>query len=200
MAFTITSTAKVPANLGVDAIDRKFFLASRKGSRNAVARRNAAMGVSGGEVTSQHPDALRRREEAQARSRESSAERQEMVAQMQGRSFIAPPENLYEVESVSDLKSHIALGAKNDFITVVNFKARWCMKCAKLQYTIKKTAEENENIRFLNVDVTNVSGELGRYCKEIGLKSIPYFQVYEKNKIISEGKWTAIRIPGIKSK
>ncbi|GMH44477.1 hypothetical protein BSKO_12429 [Bryopsis sp. KO-2023] len=195
MAFTATMPVQVRAHVGFPSVERKLLPTGR---RPDLFRRHAVAGVSGGEYISRHPDAIRRREEAQARNRESLVERKEMMAQMQGRSFVETPENVLDITSVSDLKSHIALSSVDGSVAVVNYKARWCMKCARLQYTIKKTAKNNGKIRFLNVDVSDIKGELAMYCKQIGLKSIPHFQVFSQNEMISEGKWASVKIPGLK--
>lgn len=85
--------------------------------------------------------------------------------------------------------------SKENVASVVCFKAVWCKTCARLQYTIKKTAEANPEVQFLNLDVSDRSGELYDFFAGSNLHTIPYFLVYVNNNRVSEGRWSEIRVP-----
>ncbi|GMH40830.1 hypothetical protein BSKO_08734 [Bryopsis sp. KO-2023] len=138
---------------------------------------------------SPHPDAVRRRREAEARRKERMRELAEISAHVTGRSTSQPP-NMITIDCVSEFDFRVQSGSRAGRTVVAHFKSPSCQSCVRLQPKLKRAARENPDIPFLLVDVSDVA--LAEMCLKYGIDKIPYFQVHQNGELVSQGQWGQI--------
>lgn len=77
---------------------------------------------------------------------------------------------------VPDLSPHLAKGK----ITIVDFSAKWCEPCRKLDEHVLSLLEKSPDVAYRKLDVGDWDTPLGqRYLK--GVKELPYVILFDKN-------------------
>lgn len=135
-------------------------------------------------TVSPHPDAIRRRQVAEARHQQYMLQLQDTIQSYSGKLAADAPQNMLQVHNPCDLDSQIAAHARDDKLLVVHFKGYWCAACARMQYKLKQTAIQNPDIMFLVVDMGDA--ELFRHCTAMGVEHLPYFHFYKNGKVVSK--------------
>lgn len=135
-------------------------------------------------VTSPHPDAVRRRREAEERRIQRTAELESTVAAINGHSTGDLPGNLLQLDVASELDFRLRMGSRGNRLVVAHFKASWCAACARMQYKIKQIAEQNPDVTFLVVDVSK-NPDLLEASTELGVEKLPYFLFYKNEEQVA---------------
>jgi len=134
-------------------------------------------------VASPHPDAIRRRNAAEARQRERLLEKEETQRSLRGEPGTSLPSNMLQVNTPAEFEFHIHSSSQNGQLVLVHFKGRWCPACARMQHKLKRTAEQNEDVFFIVVDLSDE--DLSKHCSGLGVENIPYFHLYKNNELVS---------------
>jgi thiol-disulfide isomerase/thioredoxin len=78
-------------------------------------------------------------------------------------------------EDVVDLAPHLASGK----VTIVDFSAKWCEPCRKLDEHVLKMLESRQDVAYRKLDVGDWDTPLGkRYL--VGVKLLPYVIIFDK--------------------
>lgn len=138
-----------------------------------VARASAQEGV-----INRHPDAIRRRREAEKRERERTLQMEETQRSLKGEAG-AMPSNMLQVHLPAELDLRVQSFSRSGQLVVVHYKGAWCASCARMQYKLKKLAKQNADVVFIIVDLTD--DDLRQHCEALGVDKIPYFHMYKDN-------------------
>lgn len=121
-----------------------------------------------------HPDALRRRREAEERQ-QSRQWYIEASAAGKGWWEIMNPSNMHVVASAGEFKERVRLAKGQNTLVVVDYFAPWCHACKSLHPQIQKLASQHQKVTFLSVNAGVES--LKTMCDEIGVPKLPYFHL-----------------------
>lgn len=133
-------------------------------------------------VISRHPDAIRRRREAETRERERTLQMEETQRSLRGEAG-AMPSNMLQVHLPAELDLRVQSFSRNGQLVVVHYKGAWCASCARMQYKLKKLAKQNADVVFIIADLTD--DDLRQHCEALGVDKIPYFHMYKDNVQVS---------------
>ncbi|GMH38140.1 hypothetical protein BSKO_06024 [Bryopsis sp. KO-2023] len=138
-------------------------------------------------VVSPHPDAVRRRREAEERRMQRSAALEATMASVNGSSGNEGdlPNNLSYVDVASELDFRLKMGSRRDKLVVAHFKASWCSACARMQYKVKQIAEQNPDVTFLIIDVGK-NPDLLEASSELGVEKLPFFLFYKNEECVAK--------------
>lgn len=122
-----------------------------------------------------HPDAIRRRREAEARR--AAAQMEVQTARQCSWWDCACPANLVSASRPEELQNLVA----QDRLVVVDFFAPWCAACRRLFPKLRQLAENNPDVLFVKVN----GGEdaLGKFVESLGVDKLPYFHFYRCGQI-----------------
>lgn len=129
-------------------------------------------------AVSSHPDAIRRRREAEARKQS----RQEYIqASSSGKGWweIQNPPNMHLVASTEEFRERIRLAKGESTLVVVDYFAPWCHACKSLHPKLQNIARSYRHVTFLSVNAGIDS--LNAMCEEIGVPKLPYFHFLKGN-------------------
>lgn len=132
---------------------------------------------------SPHPDAIRRRREAEARQQQRLLEKEETQRSLQGDSAADMASNMLQVHTPAEFEFRVQSYSSNGQLVVVHFKGKWCAACARMQYKLKQTAKQNPDVVFIVVDLSNDG--LCQHCSGLGVENIPYFHFYRDGELVS---------------
>eukprot|EP00236_Picocystis_salinarum_P004010 CAMPEP_0183830800 /NCGR_PEP_ID=MMETSP0807_2-20130328/4234_1 /TAXON_ID=88271 /ORGANISM="Picocystis salinarum, Strain CCMP1897" /LENGTH=336 /DNA_ID=CAMNT_0026076183 /DNA_START=52 /DNA_END=1063 /DNA_ORIENTATION=+ len=128
-------------------------------------------------VESGHPDAVRRRKQAEARR----AEHQTDVSQTSGSTCWWENDKGTNVRDVGGLDELAQLvrgttnkAGRNGQLVVVKYFAPWCNGCRTLFPKVLQLAERYPNVTFVKMNV----GEDEDLAESLGVTKLPYFQFY----------------------
>lgn len=126
---------------------------------------------------SPHPDAVKRRQEAEIRRqrRTLSLRRQETLREVSPSDL---PANVVYVVAMQDVKPAVdAVLADESRLSVVFFSAPYCPACKAMYPKFRQIATNNPDVRFVQVNVEDDS--LRSWCQEVlGLDRLPYWHLY----------------------
>lgn len=151
--------------------------------RSAVALASAGPNLSTITITP-HPDALRRRREAEARQQQHLQQAQDTLRSFEGKLATDAPENMLSIHTPSELDFRIKAHSRDDKLVVVHFKGNWCTACARMQYKLKQIAMHNQEITFMVVDLADE--ELFRHSASMGVNQLPYFHLYKNGDQVAK--------------
>ncbi|KAL3158690.1 hypothetical protein ABBQ32_011432 [Trebouxia sp. C0010 RCD-2024] len=154
---------------------RSNFVSVRAMQRaQSPSRRHALDRVSVPEAApvSLHPDAIRRRQEAEKR-RQSRLQYTQETASGKGWWEVQNPFNMHIVASSEEFKDRIRLAKADNSLVVVDYFAPWCHACKSLHPQLQKLATAYQDVTFLSVNAGVDS--LKAMCDEIGVTRLPYF-------------------------
>lgn len=132
-------------------------------------------------VESGHPDAVRRRKQAEARRAEHKTD----VSQTSQSTCWWENDRGANVKDVGGLDelAHLLRGTNNGEeregkLVVVKYFAPWCNGCRTLFPKVLQLAESNPNVTFVKMNV----GEDEDLAESLGVTKLPYFQFYNGQK------------------
>lgn len=123
---------------------------------------------------SMHPDAVRRRQEAEAR-REA---RKEEIAYAKTNMWweVSGPENLIRATSEEMLKEIVQQGEQSKQLVAIKFFAPWCQACKALYPKWMQLATQNPDVTFVKVDTADDT--MRAVAAAMGVTKLPYFHMY----------------------
>lgn len=128
-------------------------------------------------VESGHPDALRRRKQAEARRAEQrkdgvDAERNTCWWESGDETHVMEVKGLEELARV--LRGAAEKADRESKLVVVKYFAPWCNGCRTLFPKVLQLAEKNPQVTFVKMNV----GEDENLAESLGVTRLPYFQFY----------------------
>ncbi|CAK0753744.1 hypothetical protein CVIRNUC_002243 [Coccomyxa viridis] len=129
-------------------------------------------------LLSAHPDAVRRRREAEQRRDET---REQMEIARQASWYQGPaPSNFMHVDS----REAFAEAINAERLTVVDFFVPWCVACRRFHPALVKLAAKHPDCTFLAVNGSDPS--LHDFVASLGVERLPYFQVFHAGKLLRQ--------------
>lgn len=123
-------------------------------------------------AVSSHPDAVRRRKEAEDR-RQARQEYVQATSSGKGWWEVQNPTNMHHVASPEEFRDTVRLAKREGKLMVVNYFGPWCHACKSLHPKLQKLAHDYRNVTFVSVNAGTDS--LKVMCEEIGVLKLPYF-------------------------
>eukprot|EP00798_Chlamydomonas_sp_ICE-L_P018060 gene18060-24484_t len=134
-----------------------------------------------------HPDAIRRRREAEERHRAREEERRlEKEQEAAGVSWFQSddaPENMRLVNSLTVMAKWMKLAADSNKLLVADFFTPDCYSCKSLYPKLKQIAKENPDVLFAKLN--GQDEKLSPYFETVGVKKVPFFRLYRDHKLVS---------------
>lgn len=137
-----------------------------------------------GQVLSTHPDAVRRRQQAEQRQREAEEAMKRFTATSAHgwwEDNLGP--NTVLVENPEHFKSILAKEAAGNRLVVVDFFAPWCRACMTLYPKMTQLAANNPEVLFVKVNGGDET--LREMCQSLGITRLPYFHFYKDQQLKS---------------
>ncbi|GAX84057.1 hypothetical protein CEUSTIGMA_g11481.t1 [Chlamydomonas eustigma] len=124
-----------------------------------------------------HPDAIRRRQEAEERAMLRQKELQSLNS---GGKWWKDEGSVKLVSSPQQLDNLIKASAR---LVVINFFAEDCYSCKSLHPKLKKIAESNLDVVFVKANGSNP--EFASYFHEAGITAVPWFHMYRGGQLVA---------------
>ncbi|OMJ15642.1 Thioredoxin-1 [Smittium culicis] len=86
--------------------------------------------------------------------------------------------SVVELKSTQEFNDAISVST----LTVVDFHAVWCGPCRAISPAILKFAEEFPAVKFVKVDVD----ELSQVAEQVGITAMPTIKLYRDGKVVAE--------------
>jgi len=124
-----------------------------------------------------HPDAIKRREEAEKRRLQLNAQAR--------RGWWHSPEvpNMFLINTKADLNTALEEYSQRGLV-IINYFAPNCVGCKTLFPKLKQIASRNADVSFLKVNVSEE--ELFSVAESRGVSKVPFFQIMDGDKVVSE--------------
>ncbi|DBA66380.1 TPA: hypothetical protein ACH3X2_002362 [Trebouxia sp. C0005] len=123
---------------------------------------------------SMHPDAIKRRQDAEARKQARQAD---MVAAKTNSWWEAPgPENLILATTEIMLTDAVQQGKNAGKLVAVKFFAPWCQACKALYPKWMQLAAQNPDVTFIKVNAADDT--MRAVAAAMGVTKLPYFHMY----------------------
>lgn len=187
MAQVVTFGCTAPTKLTISAPAPPSPLWNGVRSRAPVATRAANAQETLSAPASAHPDAVRRRQEAEERKQERERQRAaERAAKAEGKKWWEGemPPNMSVAVTVADFQHALQLGNSHGKLIVANFFGEDCYSCRTLHPKLKQIAGDNPDVLFLKVNAG--LEDLYNFCVDMGLTKVPYFVLYRKQQKVSQ--------------
>lgn len=150
-----------------------------------VPRRHPAISISATmEMVAprQHPDAVRRRAEAEKLQADRSAERQEERRQTQGGlKWWQAPSAVRELQTQEEFQA--ALEASTERLVVVKYFAEDCYSCRSFMPKLNKLAAEHSGVEF--VKLNGSQPEFQALLQQQGVSSAPWFHFFRGGELVA---------------
>lgn len=138
-------------------------------------------------IVAGHPDAIRRRREAEQRLLEREAERAaEKAAEQAGIPWYERerPANMCLLSNEEEVHQLMKAADEEGHLLVMDFFTTECYACKTLYPKLKQIAGENPDVKFAKINGFN---ELLRpFFDQSGVTKVPFFHLYRNKEVVSK--------------
>lgn len=150
-----------------------------------VARSAAGASIS---LVSPHPDAIRRREEAEAQKATRDLERMlEKASEASGQKWWhlkEPLPNVFLVSTRADFEKLVSEATAARKLLVCNFFSENCYACRSLAPKFVRIATDNPDVWF--VKLNGGEDSLQPMFEDFQITKVPFFQLYVDSQVVSQ--------------
>ena len=194
MASTCTASGRAaPASTATAAATARAPCRRRRHAVRVASSAASARTVAPRELVSAHPDAIRRREQAERRRSRRQLEEQVAISFARGEGGAgarapggrrSPLENVKEVASTRSFLRELR-GASNrarprdelsglSRLAVLHYGAPWCRACRAFKAKLFKIARDNPRVLFISLDIAQCEDT----ADALGVERLPFVQFY----------------------